>query len=79
MRNRRGQLDMAHTLTPNTRKGNLNAALLADNALVLHALVLAAQAIVILDRTEDTGTEQTITLSFERAVVDGLWLFDFTI
>jgi hypothetical protein len=43
---------------------------LADDAAVLHALVLAAQALVVLDRTEDRRAEQTVTLGLERAVVD---------
>src|SRR5690606_34753408 len=57
-------------------QGDLNAALLADDALVLHALVLAAQAFVVLGRTKDTGAEQAVTLGLERAVVDGLRLLD---
>src|SRR5438270_6207980 len=41
-----------------SRQRDLDRALLADDALVLHALVLAAQALVILDRPEDAGAEQ---------------------
>ena len=76
MRDRRGQLDMAHALAADLRDGDLDAALLADDALVLHALVLAAQALVILDRTEDARAEQAVTLGLERAVVDRLGLLD---
>src|SRR3982750_3405859 len=68
---------MAHALAADLRDGNLDAALLADDALVLHALVLAAQALVILDRTEDACAEQAVTLRLERAVVDRLRLLDF--
>src|SRR5262249_47853295 len=50
---RRRQLDVAHALAPHARERHLDRALLADDALVLHALVLAAQALVVLDRTED--------------------------
>ncbi len=46
--------------------------------LILHALVFAAQAFVILDRTEDTRAEQAITLRLERPVVDGFRLLDLT-
>ena len=73
---RRGQLDMAHALAADLRDGHFDAALFADDALVLHALVLAAQAFVILDRTEDARAEQAVTLGLERAVVDGLGLLD---
>src|SRR6266550_2086253 len=76
MGDRGGEFDMAHALAPNPRQRHLNAALLADDALVLHALVLAAQALVILDRTEDAGAEQAVTLGLERAVVDRLGLLD---
>src|SRR5437868_9899246 len=67
---------MAHPLAADLRDGDLDAALLADDALVLHALVLAAQALVILDRAEDARAEQAVTLGLERAVVDGLGLLD---
>jgi hypothetical protein len=55
---------------------DLDAAFLADDALVLHALVLAAQALIVLHRTEDPGTEQTVPLGLEGAVVDRLRLLD---
>jgi hypothetical protein len=74
--NRRGQLDVAHALAADLRQRDFNAALLADHALVLHALVLAAQALVVLDRAKNTRAEQAVTLRLERAVVDGLGLFD---
>ena len=75
---RSGQLDVAHALATNAREGHFNAALLADDALVLDTLVLAAQTFVILHRTEDAGTEQTITFRLERPVVDGFRLLHFT-
>ena len=76
VRDRRRQLDMAHALAPHLRQGDLDAALLADDAAIFHALVLAAQALVVLDRTEDAGAEQTVALGLEGAVVDGLRLLD---
>src|SRR6202021_2251113 len=57
----------------------LDRAPLADDALVLHALVLAAQALVILDRPEDARAEQAVPLGLEGAVVDGLGLFDLAV
>src|SRR3546814_2985855 len=56
---------------------DLGAALLAHHAAVLHALVLAAQALVVLDRPEDGGAEQAVALGLEGAVVDRLGLLDF--
>ncbi len=72
----RGQLDMAHALAANARQRDFDAALLADDALVLHALVLAAQALVVLDRAEDARAEQAVAFRLERAVVDRLRLLD---
>ncbi len=60
-------------------KRHLDRALLADDALVLHALVLAAQALVVLDRPEDARAEQAVALGLEGAVVDGLRLFDLAV
>src|SRR5262245_44279217 len=79
MRHRRGKLDMAHALAPDLGERHLNAALLADDALVLHALVLAAQALVVFHRAEDARAEQTVALRLEGAVVDRLRLLDLPI
>src|SRR3546814_1093207 len=67
---------IAHSLAADLGDGHFDAALLADDALVLHALVLAAQALVILDRTEDARAEQAVAFRLERPVVDGLGLLD---
>src|SRR6201982_2908998 len=79
MRNRRRKLDVAHTFAPHARERDLDRALLADDALVLHPLVLAAQALVVLDRPEDARAEQSVALRLEGAVVDGLRLLDFAV
>ena len=71
-----GELDVAHALAAHLGQRHLDAALLADQALVLHALVLAAQALVVLDGPEDAGAEQAVALRLEGAVVDGLGLLD---
>src|SRR2546425_12031879 len=70
---------MAHAVTPHLRERDLDAALLADDAAVLHALVLAAQALVVLDRPEDAGAEQTVALRLEGAVVYRLGLLDLAV
>ncbi len=70
----RGQVDVPHALAAHLGLGHFDAALLADHAAVLEALVLAAQALVVLDRPEDLGAEQAVTLGLEGAVVDRLGL-----
>src|SRR5581483_2239848 len=54
-------------------------ALLADHPAVLHALVLAAVALVVLHRPKDLRAEQTVALGLEGAVVDGLRLLHFAV
>ncbi len=76
VRDRRGELDVAHALAPDLLQRHFHAALLADDAAILHPLVLAAQALVVLDRTEDARAEEAVPLRLERAVVDGLGLLD---
>ena len=76
--NRRSQFDVSHALTTDLGQRDFDAALLADDATVLQALVLAAQALVVFDWAKDLGAEQTVTLRLERTVVDGFRLFYFT-
>ena len=56
----RGQVDVTHALAAHLGLRHFDAALLADHAAVLEALVLAAQALVVLDRAEDLGAEQAV-------------------
>src|SRR3546814_19078899 len=57
VRDRRGELDMAHALAAYFRDRDFDTAFLADDALVFHALILAAQAFIILDRTKHARAE----------------------
>lgn len=79
VRDRRGQVDVTHALATHLGQGDFGAALFADHATVLHALVLAAQALVVLDRSEDGGAEQAVTLGLEGPVVDGFGLLHFAV
>src|SRR5436309_15224080 len=55
---RRGQLDVTHALAAHARARHLDAALVAHHTRELHALVLAARALVVLGRPEDARAEQ---------------------
>src|SRR5207244_12922219 len=70
----RGQLDVPHALAADLRAGHLDAALVADDALVADPLVLAAGALPVLRRSEDPFAEQAIALRLQRSVVDRLRL-----
>src|SRR3954467_11555106 len=79
MRDRSCEFDVTHALASDARQRHLDRALFADDALVLHPLVLAAQALVILDRPEDAGAEQAVALGLEGPVVDGFRLLDLAV
>src|SRR5690606_34750689 len=76
VRDRGGELDVAHPLTANLRARHLDAAAFTDDALEAHALVLAAVALPVPGGTEDLLAEEAVTLRLERAVVDRLGLLD---
>src|SRR5436190_20652483 len=70
---------MAEALAANLAQSDFNAALVADNAAVLHALVLAAQALPVRDGAKNLGAEEAVSLGLERAVVDALRLGYFAV
>ena len=77
MGDRTGQIDVPHALAAHLGHRDFNAAFLADHTAVLEALVLAAQAFIVLDGTKNLGAEQAVTLGLEGAVVDRFRLLDF--
>ncbi len=74
---RGGQFDVPHALAADAAMGDLDAAAVADHALVLHAAILAAGALPVLFRAEDALAEQAVLFGAIGAIVDGFRLFDF--
>ena len=74
-----GQLDVAHALAAHLGARDLDAALVADDALVADALVLAAVALPVPRGTEDALVEEAVLLRAQGAVVDGLGLGDLAL
>ena len=72
-----GELDVTHALAAHLAQGHFDAATVADHTAIANALVFAAMAFPVLDRTEDALAEQAVLLRLERAVVDRLGLGDF--
>jgi hypothetical protein len=70
------QVDVAHALAAHAAVRDLHAAAVADDALELRALVLAAGALVVALGSEDALAEETIALGTVGAVVDRLGLLD---
>ena len=74
VRHRCRERDVPHALPADLRAGHLDAAAVADDALVADLLVLTAVALPVLGRTEDALAEQAVLLGAECAVVDRLRL-----
>ena len=68
------KLDMAHSLAAYLFRCDLNAAFLADFALIADSLVLSAETLPVLCRTEDLFAEKTVLLGAKRSVVNGFRL-----
>ena len=69
---------MTESLTANLGLRHLYTTSVTDDTTVADALVFPTVAIPILYRTEDTLAKQTVSLRFERAIVDRLRIRDFT-
>src|SRR5919199_1506734 len=68
---------MAHPVAAYAGAGHLDPAPLADDALEPDPLVLAAVALPVLGRTEDSLVEEPVLFGAEGTIVDGLGLGDF--
>ena len=71
-----GQFDVTKTLSANLDLRDFDATTVAYYTSIADALVLAAVAVPVLDRTENALAEQPIALWFEGAIVDRLGLGD---
>ena len=76
---RRGEFNVPQPLAADLRERHLHAALVANDAPVLHALIFSAQALPVRHRSENPGAEKSIPLRLEGPVVDGLRLGDFAV
>ena len=74
-----GQLDVAHALAADLEVGDLDAAAVADHALVADGLELAAVALPFLGGAEDPLAEQPVLLGAEGPVVDRLGLLHLAV
>ena len=74
MGNRRGQLDVAHTLSSHLGAGNLYAAAVADFTLIADPFILATMALPVLGRSENALAEQAVPLGLQGSVIDGFRL-----
>src|SRR4051795_2342945 len=66
-------------LAADAGEGHFDAALVADDAPVLHAFVLSAQAFPILGGSEDARAEQPVALRLKSPVINSLRLGHFAV
>ena len=79
MGHRRGQLDVAHPLTPHLGAGNFHATALTDDALEPDTLVLTAVALPVPGGAEDLLAEEPVLFRLESAVINGLRLLHLAV
>src|SRR5262249_13250942 len=70
---------MAHPFTANFGLNNFDAALFTDHTTMPHPLVFSAVALVVLGRTKDFGTEETIPFWLEGSIVNGLGFLNLAV
>src|SRR6056300_1130164 len=73
------QRDVSNTVTTYLLFSHLNTTSVTNNTLVTDTLILTTSTLVILYRTENTLTEETITLWFVRTVVDCFWFQNLSV
>ena len=69
---------MTHTLTAYFSLSYFYTALFTNDTTMFQTLILTAQAFVIIDWSENASTKQAVTLWFERTIIAGFRLFNFT-
>jgi hypothetical protein len=65
---------VTHPFTPDLGLNHFHAAFLANHPPVLHALVFAAVALIILGGAENLGAEKAVPFRFKGPVINGLGL-----
>ena len=75
----RGQANVTHPLPSHLGLNDLHSTFLADDPAMLHPLVFAAVAFVVLGGPKDLRTEEAILFGFEGPVVDRLRFLDLSV
>ena len=70
---------MTNAIATDLFLSNLNTTAVTNDSLIADALVLSTSTFVILYRTENTLTEQTITLRLVSTVVDCFWFQNLSV
>ena len=76
---RHNELNMTTALTTNFFLGNFYTTTVTDNTLISDTFVLSTGTLIVLCRTEDALTEETVALRFISTIVDGFRLGNLAI
>src|SRR5262245_47611142 len=79
MRDWARQLDMPQPFPPYLRLNHLDAAFLADNATVLHALIFATVTLPVFGWAKDFGAEKPVAFRFKGSIINGFRLLHLTV
>ena len=79
MNNRHYQRDVATTLATHFLLSNLHTAMITSDTFITDTLVFTTITFIVLGRTKNALTEQTITLRLVGAVVNSFWLQHFAV
>ena len=74
MSNGNNKLNVTTTLTTHLLFGYLNTTTVAHDIAIAYAFILAAMALIVLNRTKDALAEQAVALWLIGTIVDGLGL-----
>ena len=78
MRNRNGELNMAHSLATDNGSGDFHSTLLTNNTFISNTAVFSTVTFEIVIRTENLLVKEAAFLAALGAVVDGFRLRHFT-
>ena len=74
----RGQFDMPHPLTANSRMSYFNAAAVANHSLIFHAPVFTTSTFPVLLRTKNPLAKQSVFFRPKGSIINCFWFFYFS-
>jgi hypothetical protein len=73
------KLDVSHAFSPHLRVSHFDTAFITDNTFVSNFFILATITLIVFGWAEDAFAKKPVAFRFQGAVIDRLWLGNFTI
>ena len=70
---------MAHAFAAHFLQSHFNATFFADNTAILHPLIFAAKAFIVLDWPKNSRAKQTVSFGLESPIINGLRFFNLAV